>query len=129
MAEEPYTITNEQIGWIALFTINEGQLDKANSIMKDFINSVDKNEPGALTYQWYLSPDERQITVIERFSCQDAAIAHATGECATNHFPRILEISTVEVTVYGTPNEKLTGILQGLGLDPVGHTYIGGIQR
>ena len=129
MPDEPYVITNEQIGWVAVFTINEGQLDKAKSIMKDFVNSVDKYEPGALTYSWYLSPDEKQITVFERFSCQDAAMAHASGECATKHFPRILEISTVVVTVYGTPNEKLAGVLTGLGLDPVGHTYIGGIQR
>ena len=126
---KPYSILNDHIGWIAVFSVTDGQLDKAKGIMRDFIDSVDQHEPGALTYQWYLSPDEKDITVFERFSCQDAAIAHATGECATKHFPRLLEISTVEITVYGTPSEKLAATLVGLGMDPNGHTHIGGIQR
>jgi quinol monooxygenase YgiN len=130
MDKKPYIAVNENVTWISRFILKEGaSLEKFKSIMRGFIDSVDKNEPGALTYSWFLSPDETYVTVIERFSTHEAAGAHLIGECVTKWFPLLMEITDIEFTYYGTPSEKNAALFKSLGLEPTGHKHIGGIQR
>jgi quinol monooxygenase YgiN len=130
MDEKPYIPVNENVTWISRFVLKKGaSLEKFKGIMRGFIDSVDKNEPGALTYSWFLSPDETYVSVIQRFSTHEAAYAHLTGECVTKWYPLILEITDNDFTYYGTPSEKNAALFNSIGLNPTGHKHIGGIQR
>lgn len=107
----------QQLQWIVEFTIERSKLEEFREYAKEMIDVVNKNEPGAQRYQWYIDDkDETKCIVSELYEDSDAGIAHLEGK-ATNTIlvPKILSVAKItRFEVYGTPSKKLQEALATL---------------
>lgn len=107
--------TDQQIGFVVDWAIKEGHLDAFRDQITSLGAAVQKNEPGALEYNFFLSEDGTTCTLYERYADDDAVLAHFTGEALTSHMgPLMAEASLKGLTVLGTPGDKVQGILANL---------------
>lgn len=79
---------------------------------------MEKNEPGAKSYQWYFSDDETKCVITEWYADQEAALAHVNGEAATKLLPKLLEVSDIKrLEIYGEPGEEVRRKLSRFGAE------------
>ena len=98
---------------IALFKIKEGKLNEFKQGVPGLINAVKKNEPGALTYDWYLNEEAMECMVLETYADSQALMAHAgnVGEL----LQKLMGISDLTLEVFGNPEAELKKILKDMG--------------
>jgi len=66
---------------LAQFRINEGKEAEAEAAIKEMINAVEKNEPGALIYAMNRGKeDPLEVTVFEVYKDSEAHKAHSGSE-------------------------------------------------
>ena len=119
----------DAIGFIVEFAIKDGRLDAFKDVITTMTATVEKTEPGALSYRWFLSPDDTVCTIHEWYAGDDAVLAHFTGEAVANHMGALLAESGINsFHVYGTPGEKAASILSNLPVT-VTHTLAAGFAR
>ena len=76
-AKSSKNLTNEKVGFVIELSINKGY--SLNEV-KTFLEKPklhEKNEPDAYDYGYYISPNEKKITLIEKYKNSEAAILHA----------------------------------------------------
>lgn len=111
-------IMNERgVQWIVEFTIRESKLDAFKGLIQEITRIVERNEPGAKSYQWFFNDDETKCVITEWYSSQEAALAHLNGEGATKLLPKLLEIAKItRLEIYGNPGEEVKTRLGKLGV-------------
>ena len=67
----------EQIKATALFKIKDGKLEEFKQLIPVFISTVKEQDPGTLTYDWYLNEDSMECVVLETYTDSPAVLAHA----------------------------------------------------
>lgn len=74
------------VGVIARLSIKEGKNDEFESVFKEMIAAVRKNEPGCNFYDLHKSKDDPQgYIVLEQYADKDALKAHSSSD----HFKTI----------------------------------------
>jgi quinol monooxygenase YgiN len=107
--------------------INEGKLDAFESIAQAMVAGTQK-EPGALSYEWYLSADHKKCRLIETYTDANAVLAHFNGLVVQELVPKLLETASLAgFEVCGDPGPKATEMLKGFGAEIF--DFRGGLNR
>lgn len=114
------------IGLQAIWNIKHAEPFKATAA--ELSELVQRNEPGAILYHFFLSEDQKTATFHEWYADSASALRHVTGPAATEFMPRFLENGDVKAFhVYGNVDAPLREALEALGppIDP----HLGGFHR
>jgi len=116
---------SEQISWMLEVAIRPGQLDAFRSVAADLIAGSEK-EPGTLSYEYSLSPDQTVGHVFERYRNSDAILVHMNtfGPHAERFFAAV---QPTRFHVYGAPSDAVKAAIADL--HPVYCAPIGGFNR
>lgn len=60
----------------AEFSVPEANIDDFKKKAAELVRKVEANEPGALSYEWFLSDDKHACTLVEVYKDSDAVMAH-----------------------------------------------------
>ncbi len=106
---------NSNIQFIVSLSIQEGKADTFEALAKS-MSSHTEQEPGALAYEFFLSPDRTQCRLAERYADANAVLAHITGPVVQQLVPKMLEVSDLTgFEVYGDPGPDAAKILAAVG--------------
>ncbi|MBW4707085.1 antibiotic biosynthesis monooxygenase [Roseobacter sp. YSTF-M11] len=118
---------NDHIEWVLEMNVQDGQGDAVQPLVDEMVAATLKTEPGALTYEYYVTPDRTRCTVLECYVDSDAAMTHLANFGA-NFADRFLTTFTpVRFTVYGPANDDVQSALAGFGATFEGR--VGGFHR
>jgi len=119
---------------IDVSTVREGMLDELKVRMTVLAEFVRTSDTRAISYQFYLSPDEREMTVIQVHPDSDSIVAQmATAAPLFRPFAELLTMTAMDV--YGEPSAELREVLVrkakllGLGRPPAIHELSAGFER
>jgi quinol monooxygenase YgiN len=115
------------VHWILEVSINDGELDNFKALMEEMVAATQADEPGALNYEWFLSPDGKTCHIYERYADSDATRVHMKnfGEKFAGRFMGCVKMGRTDL--YGDPDDQLKGMLAGMGA--VHYSQIGGFAR
>ena len=109
-------------------------LDELKARMTELAEFVRTSDTRAISYQFFLSPDEREMTVIQVHPDSDSIVAQMAA--AAPLFRRFAELLTMTaMNVYGEPSTELREVLLrkaellGLGGPPAIHSMNAGFDR
>jgi len=115
-------------------TVREGMLDELKTRMSELARFVEASGTRATSYQFFLSADERQMTVIQVHPDSESIVAQMAA--AAPLFRRFAELLTMTaMDVYGEPSPELHDVLRrkaellGLGRPPTIHSLRAGFER
>jgi quinol monooxygenase YgiN len=95
--------------------------------MAAMVESTQRNEVGALNYEWAISDDRRVCHLYERYQDTAAAMTHLESFGA-NFAARFREVvKPTRLVVYGTPSAQVKDALAGLS--PLYMAPFGGFRR
>jgi quinol monooxygenase YgiN len=101
--------------FIVDFAIAEGRLTEFEAIATEMVDGT-RSEPGALAYEFYLHPEQKQSRLIEVYADSDAALAHCKGRVVQELVPKLLSVSSLAgFSVYGDLSPETAGILKQAG--------------
>jgi quinol monooxygenase YgiN len=100
----------ELIG-IARFRFHPGRVEEYKRLSAQAMDIVRAKETGTLEYAVYLTEDESEAVVIERFASSEALLEH--GANMSEISAKVLATATVEGELLGEPNEELRAKLTG----------------
>jgi quinol monooxygenase YgiN len=105
---------DDRVSWVLEVAVKPGQLETFRALMREMVEST-WAEPGALSYEWFVSDDGGVVQLAERYADSDAALAHL--ETFREKFAgRFLEaVDPTRFTVIGAPSEAVQSALSGFG--------------
>jgi quinol monooxygenase YgiN len=116
----------ENVYWVFELAINPGRFDDLKTLMAAMVEATQKNEAGALNYEWAISDDRQVCHIYER--CQDSAAVMTHVGSFANFTARFMElVKPTRLVVYGTPSAQVKDALAGLS--PVYMAPFGGFRR
>jgi quinol monooxygenase YgiN len=117
----------ENVYWVFELAINPGRFEDLKTLMVELVEATQKNEVGALNYEWAISDDRQVCHIYERYRDSAAAVTHL--ESFSAHFAaRFMEVvKPTRLVVYGTPSAQAKDALAGL--NPVYMAPLGGFSR
>lgn len=117
---------SNSIFWNLRLKVREGQLEHLRALMQEMVASTEQ-EPGAGTYEWFLTDDGTECHINERYADSDAALAHLGnfGEKFASRFLACVEPTSLRV--YGEPSDDARAALDGFGAVYMGN--FGGFRR
>lgn len=106
---------DKKIFWVLDTEIKDGKTDEVKSLMNEMIDFTQKNEPGAVHYEWFINSDNKKCTLFEHYSDSDAAMVHLNsfGKNFGMKFMSLLAVK--KYVVFGKPDESLKNALDKLG--------------
>ena len=105
----------DHIHWILEMAIKDGELENFQTLKAEMIEATQSNEPDTLMYEWYVSDDEKQCHIYERYVDSAAVMVHL-GNFGAKFADRFLAALTPQkLTVYGDASDEVRGALAGLG--------------
>ena len=119
---------------IDVSSVREGVLDELKARMAELAAFVESSKSRAISYQFFLSPDERTMTVIQVHPDSESIVAQIAA--AAPVFKRFAELLTMTaMDVYGDPSAELSdallrkAILLGLRQPATVHSLRAGFER
>lgn len=107
-------IDSRQVAWMFELAVKAGRDADFRALMAEMAEATDRNEPGTLDYEWYVSDDGRRLHLFERYANADAAMTHL-GTFGERYMARFFDVLTPErMTVYGAPDDRVRGALAQL---------------
>jgi quinol monooxygenase YgiN len=106
---------SDHIEWVLEMGIHSGCAGDIPALVSDMVAHTRANEPGALVYEYYLSPDKSRCTVIERYADSEAVMTHLMhfqDQFADRFFATF---KPTRFTVYGPANDEVRAALSGMG--------------
>lgn len=97
---------------ISVVRIKPGQLDNFRAVVKELVVATQANEPGALAYEYFISPDGTFCHIYERYVDSTAVMTHmANFSQFAERFMAAGEMTGL--TLYGDPSEELREAVGG----------------
>ena len=118
---------SDVIEWVLEMDVQAGQADNVAALLDDMVSATERDEPGALVYEYYTNADRSQVTVLERYRDSAAAMVHLGnfGEKFADRF--LAAFAPTRFTVYGPASDELRAALSGFGA--VHMDYLRGFAR
>ena len=112
--------TNEKVGFILELSINKGHSIEAVKVFLESLTTFMRaNEPAAYDYGYYLSPDQKKITLIEKYANSEAAILHANNfESGPNMEPFLAAFTIESFVLFGNSSDALRERIKAYGVSP-----------
>lgn len=64
------------VQWVLELNIKDGKFDAFETLMNEMVAATKSNEPGAHTYEWFVSDDMKSCHIYERYADSAAVMAH-----------------------------------------------------
>ena len=98
---------SDHIFWILEADIKTGQLDALKALMREMVEGTQRDEPGALAYEWCIADDGTSVHLYERYADPDAAMVHRRN-FAEKYRERFLTCLTItNMTLYGNLTSEI----------------------
>ena len=102
-----------------IYWVYEGEiLDRSlvREKLAEIVHHVRRNEPGALAYEYFLSQDEKRLSIYERYADSDAVLAHgANMEPYYFFFEEAVKVT--KFLVFGPVSEEAKAMLSGFNAE------------
>ena len=100
-----------------IFTINanivEGKAESFKALLKDMVPAVKASEPDTTRYQYFMSPDNKKLTLIEVYPSNEAALFHLAAFAVSPFGEEFLaSISITSFVVAGNASPELMKSLE-----------------
>jgi quinol monooxygenase YgiN len=119
----------ERVSWVNELAVKDGKLETFRELMEEMVSGA-KDQPGTLSYEWYISDDGSTVHVVETYANSAAVVAHHVSEgfALKNWAGRFMEcVDVTRVNAYGDPDASAREILDRLGATY--HSAWGGFSR
>ncbi len=105
---------SENVFWVITMRIKPGELENFRGVMNDLVDATRTNESNAIHYEWFISDDETQCHIYERYADSAAVMMHVKN---FGHFAErfMAAVEVTGMTVYGNPNDEVTEAAKGFG--------------
>ena len=105
---------SDRMFFVAKLSIRPGQLDAFKALIGKLVQAVEANEPGALSYEYFVSADSATVHVCERYADSAAVMTHMANFAA---FAEQWDaaVAKTDIVAYGTPSGEVSGLLGGAG--------------
>ena len=102
------------VAWMFELAVREGREAELRSLMAEMTEATERDEPGTLDYEWYVTDDGRRLHLFERYADASAVMTHLAtfGERYMDRFFGVL--APERMTVYGAPDDRVRGALAQL---------------
>lgn len=115
------------VEWVLEMDVVAGQSEALKSIMVEMSEATEADEPGCLTYAWYVNDDMSKCTIIETYSDNAAVMVHL-GNFGSKFAERFLKIvAPTRMVVFGPASPEVREALAGFGAVHMG--VLGGFRR
>ena len=105
----------ETISWNLRLSVRDGKRDEVRTLMREMVASTRQDEPGAETYEWFISEDGSTCHIYERYADSEAVMAHLHN-FGTKYAERFLGcLEPTDFAVYGDPSAEARAALDGFG--------------
>ena len=92
---------------VAENNINAGQLDNLKALLMEMMDTIQRDEPGTLNYEWFIADDGKSVHVYERYADSGACMAHL-GNIGPKYGERLHAcVTATKITIYGNPSDKV----------------------
>lgn len=100
----------DEVSWVVELTVKPGQLDNFRTLTGEMVEAT-RREPGALSYQRFVSEDGETVHVYERYADSAAAVLHL--RTFESRFGRRFQemVDRKRFTVFGIPTGELRAML------------------
>lgn len=116
----------DTVSWNLQLSVRDGQLENARVLMNEMVNAT-LEEPGTLSYEWYLGAEGDTCHINERYADSAAALAHIANFGA-NFAARFMAcFEPTSFAVYGNPTEDVRAALAEMGVSYL--EWFGGFDR
>lgn len=103
------------IEWVLEMDVRDGQAEAVEPLVAEMVRATEADEPGALSYEYYMNADRSRFTVVERYEDNAAAMTHLANFGAKFADRFLAAFAPVRFTVYGPSDDELRAALAGLG--------------
>lgn len=104
---------SQQVVYLDRFRIREGKLEDFKRYANEYSEFVDENEPGVISFNFYVGEDGLDGTAVFVFSDAHALDAHL--DLASSRFQEGYELlSATNIELLGTPSERAAGMAASL---------------
>jgi quinol monooxygenase YgiN len=101
------TPMHDHVFWILEADIKAGQLDTLKALMREMVEGTQRDEPGALNYEWFIADDGKSLHLYERYADPDAAMVHREN-FAQKYRERFVTCLTItKMTLYGNLTSEI----------------------
>jgi quinol monooxygenase YgiN len=95
-----------EVSWLLEVAVKPGALDSFKVLMKEMVEST-SNEPGTLSYEWFITDDGKAVHIYERYADSSATLIHL-GHFGEKFAGRFLgAVDPTRLTVFGRPNDAV----------------------
>lgn len=117
---------DDQVSWLLELAVKPGKLDDLRALVVEMVEST-RAEPGALSFEWFLSDDEGTVDIYERYADSAAVMAHMAnfGERFASRF--LAALQPTRSTVFGPASDEVRSALEALGATHM--SFFGGFVR
>jgi quinol monooxygenase YgiN len=113
--------------WLLELAIKDGELDNFKTLVKEMVEATERDEPGALNYEYWIGEDGSTCHIYERYTDSDATMVHL-GNFGSKFAERFMGcVDPTGFTVYGSANAQVKEALAGFGPTYMGS--FGGFSR
>ncbi len=99
---------------VARLKIHPGKLEEFKRVAAKCVESVRTRDSGTLQYELFLSSDETECMVLERYRDSEALLEHTANLGDT--MDALLETCSISGELCGTPSPELRKALEGFGV-------------
>ena len=97
---------SESIFFVVELQVGPGRAEELRGILDEMAAITQRDEPGTLAYEWFLTEDERACFIYERYADSSAAVVHSRT------FPeelgrRAMAFLPTRLTAYGTITDEI----------------------
>jgi quinol monooxygenase YgiN len=106
--------SGRHVAWMFELAVRQGREAEFRALMAEMAEATERNEPGTLDYEWYVSDDGRWLHLFERYADADAAMTHLVtfGERYMRPFFDVL--APERMTLYGAADDRVRGAVAQL---------------
>ena len=100
--------------FIGTHQIAEGKLDEFKRDCQQLVEVVERNEPQLLSFNFYFSEDEGEVSVVQVHPDADSMLLHM--QVAREHITEAAEeqLITRDIQISGPPNDTVLGMIEQL---------------
>ena len=118
---------SENVYWVLELAINPGRFEELKPLMAEMVEATQREEPGALGYEWAISNDRQVCHLQERYQDSAAAMTHLQS-FGTNFAGRFMDVlKLTRCVVYGVPSAQVKEALAPFS--PAYMAPLGGFRR
>lgn len=96
----------------ASFKINDGKFEEFKKLAALCLVSVKEKDRDTLQYDWFLSEDQTECVIREKYTDSNAVLTHVGN--LGGLLGELLEVSELKLEVFGNASEELVGATAGL---------------